>query len=273
MEADREIKEIPLEELDISASQVRVHGVGAEIDELANSIKKVGLLQPIVVCKTKDGRYDILSGQRRFLAHQRLKRKTILAVVLENNPDETQSKVISLTENLVREDLKLIDLIDACTDLYNKYGSVQAVVEATGISPNKVRQYVKFDRLAEPLKELVKEGEIPLASALRTQNAIDQLGEVSEEEIVEMGREMSGMSGAQQKAVIDEIVENPETSIPDVLENAKSGRKLTQVIVTLTTQVHSSLKKVAAEDGVNQDVAAATLIEEALAQRGLFADE
>ena len=65
--------------------------------ELASSIEQHGLLQPIVVKEVGEG-YMLVAGQRRFLAHQRLDRETIFAIITEGNPDE-----LALIENLQRE--------------------------------------------------------------------------------------------------------------------------------------------------------------------------
>ena len=108
----REVREIPLDKLVIGKGQVRLSGVSKGIDELAESIAKLGLLEPIVVCPAKkEGHYEILTGQRRFLAHKQLDKKTIRAAILEEEVDETMAKVISVTENLVRRDLDSKDLI------------------------------------------------------------------------------------------------------------------------------------------------------------------
>src|SRR5436309_2261048 len=99
----RELKEIPLKDLVIGKGQVRLSNVGKDLDELAESIRVVGLLEPIVVTPTeKPGQYEILTGQRRFLAHEQLKKDSILAVVLKEKVDPITAKIISLTENLVR---------------------------------------------------------------------------------------------------------------------------------------------------------------------------
>src|SRR5262245_57228077 len=128
METVKEIKEVKLDDLVISKGQVRLSGVGEEIEELAASINKIGLLEPIVVCPAeKKGQFEILTGQRRFLAHRMLKKDTILACILDKRVDETTAKVISVTENLVRKDLNRRDLITACTALYKLYGSVKDV--------------------------------------------------------------------------------------------------------------------------------------------------
>ena len=93
-----EIKEIPLDDLVIGKGQVRVRDVGKEINELADSIAKIGLLEPIVVCETEEsGKYEILTGQRRFLAHKQLQLEKIKCCVLDGKVDETDAKIISIT--------------------------------------------------------------------------------------------------------------------------------------------------------------------------------
>src|SRR6266545_552956 len=145
----KEVRELRLDELEIGRGQVRLRDVGKDIQELADSIAKVGQLEPIVVCPSATpGRYEIITGQRRFLAHQELRRSTITAAILDERVDETMAKVLSVTENLVRRDLNSRDLIDACTALYKKYGSIKAVADETGLPYSKVSQYVKYDQLA-----------------------------------------------------------------------------------------------------------------------------
>src|ERR1051326_8014398 len=121
------MEELPLDQLDIGTAQVRTD-LNSGIDDLATSIRKQGLLQPIVVAKSTKGRYEIVAGQRRFLAHQKLGFKTIRAIVLDTAPADDDTKVaLSLTENLVRRDNSQKELIDACTKLFKRYGSVKMV--------------------------------------------------------------------------------------------------------------------------------------------------
>src|SRR5580704_9140241 len=99
-----EVREIPLNQLDVGTAQVRVD-MKSGIDDLAQSIQKQGLLQPIYVISKPDGRYEILAGQRRFLACQKLGHKTIRAIVTDAEAVDDDTRVsISLTENLVRRD-------------------------------------------------------------------------------------------------------------------------------------------------------------------------
>jgi len=264
-----ETKEIDLNDLVIGKAQVRLREVGKDIDELAASIAKVGLLEPIVVCPAnEEGKFEIITGQRRFLAHKLLKKEKIMACILDQEISETEAKVLSITENMVRSDLPRKDLIDACTDLYRKYGSIKDVVEETGLPYSKVTLYVKYDRLAPELKELVDEGDVDLKAALRAQDAASVTGEYKPEEATMFAKEFSGMSGAQQKRVVKKREEDPSTDVSEVIENAKTGEKITQVVVTMTAAVHGSLKQYSKDEATSVDDAAATLIEEALSGKG-----
>jgi ParB family transcriptional regulator, chromosome partitioning protein len=87
--------------------------------ELAESIERHGLLQPIVVKPEGQG-YVLVAGQRRLLAHRRLGRERIPALLTSGRPDE-----LALIENLQREDLAPLDEAEALAALKNRYGYSQ----------------------------------------------------------------------------------------------------------------------------------------------------
>jgi len=265
-------REIPLGDLVIGKAQIRTHEPDREVEELAASIEKQGLLQPIVVCASEqEGKWEILVGQRRFLAHKMLKRDKITAAVLNERVDEAEAKAISITENLIRRKLSGPELIDGVTFLYKKYGSVKAVHEATGIPYEKVRQYVNYPRLMPQLKKMVDQGEIDVKVALKAQDAV-AVGDdpPKEEDAVKLAREMASMSDAQRKKLVKERKENPETPVDDSIEKARTGSKIIQIIVTLTADAHAALRRFANTEGTSQDEAAAGLIEDALKDRGFL---
>lgn len=274
-----EYREVPLDQLEIGKGQARQRVSDRGIPDLAESIHKQGLLQPILVAPTGTaGRYEILIGQRRFLAHQhlldagRLDKPEIMAAVLDEHIDEAEAKALSLTENLLREGLSQIDSIDACTYLYKKYGSIAAVAQATGIKADIVSQYVKYPQLSDGLKDLVDHHGVKIETALRAQRIAGRGEDFDEAAAVELAREMSGMSGAQQKKLANTAEEKPDADTSDLIEEAKSGAKITQIVVTLTSGVHGLLQRYASEQGTTQDDAAGTLLEAGLAAAGYAAE-
>lgn len=269
-----EFRDIPLEDLVLGKWQVRTSGVAKEIDELANSIDKVGLLEPILVAPAQNlGKYEIILGQRRFLAHQELGKKTITAGILDEHIDEMQAKVLSVTENLVRRDLNRKDLIDVCTYLYKRYDSMKDVAQETGLPYNKVRELVKYDRLIPELKKLVDNNpKIRVKTAIRAQDAMAADGDDNPQKAVELTERMSGMSGTQQEQVLQKLEEDSTAPVDEVIEQVETRVIIKPVPVTLGEQAFASLNRYAEDEGTELYDAAARLIEEALISKGYEAD-
>ncbi len=108
---------LKLIELTSNPDQPRKVFPDEEIQVLADSIKEKGLLQPILVKELEDGQIIIVSGERRFRAHQILKRETIPAWFTTGDPEE-----LALVENLVREDLNPMETAEALDRLKVKFG-------------------------------------------------------------------------------------------------------------------------------------------------------
>lgn len=204
MEKRNEYKEIPTNRLVISRHQVRTRDVEEGLGDLAASIAKLGVLEPILVHRPhpRATTYEILAGQRRYLAAQQAGLDTLPAIVLGADLDDVQATAIGLAENLERRAPKQADLIDAVTRLYQHYGSVPAVSEATGLPARVVRQYTRYPRLPDVLRELVDSG-IDVATVVRAADTL--LPPASEEptpELVEdaarLAREMA--SGTREQA-------------------------------------------------------------------------
>jgi len=269
---------LPLDDLEIGQGQVRVSETGIGIDELADSIATVGLLEPIVVAPADvSERFEILTGQRRFLAHVRLREQgrldppEIMCAVLSEKVTEAEAKAISLTENLMRRPLTLRDTIQACLFLYRLYDSIKEVTAQTGISERTLREYIKYPRLVPALRDLVDDDKVKLKVALRAQDIAaskTDSGEPDPEVAAELALEMSGMSGAQQDKLAAHAEAEPDAPVEELIEDAKGPGRITQIVVTLTTNVHARVQNYAKDQGSKQDDAAAQLIESALTNLG-----
>jgi len=100
--------EIELSKIDTNPYQPRMDFNKSEIDDLANSIKEQGLIQPIAVRKTSDEKYQIISGERRYRAFKQLNKESIPVVII-NNIDDTKMLELALVENIQRENLNEIE--------------------------------------------------------------------------------------------------------------------------------------------------------------------
>ncbi len=269
-----EYRDIPLDQLVIGKGQIRTADPGQGIEDLAQSIEAQGLLQPIVVCPAHQAdKWEILAGQRRFLAHKTLRRNSIAAAVIDERVEEAEAKAISITENLIRRRLTGNELIDGVTYLYKIYGTAKAVVNKTGLPYNKVLEYVKYPRLEPKLKSMVDEGKIELKVALKAQDACrNKNNVVNVEEAIRLALEMEPMTNNQRKKIVQDRKENQDKPIDDVIEDAKSGPRTIQIIVSVTEDTHSAIGRYAREEGTTRDGAASMLIDEALSSRGLLED-
>ncbi len=264
------VRDIPLSQLVIGQAQVRTD-LASGIEDLAASIRRQGLLQPIQVVRRGDDRYEILAGQRRFLAHQQIGYKSIMAIVRED--DDIDPTVISLTENLVRKDNSQKELIDACTKLYKRYGTIKLVAEETGLSSALVGQYVKYDQLIPALKSKVDLAQLDMKVALQAQKAAtDEQGNVDAKAAEKFAVELKPMSNQQRNKFVQVVSEDPAASVEEKIERGRKQPVLRQVIVTLEDSMHKGLQTFARDEGCNQDEAAASLIEDGLARRGLISE-
>lgn len=267
----KEFKEIKLQDLAIGEGQVRLSNVGKDIDELAESIKKQGLLQPIVVCPAKkEGKYEVLLGQRRVQAYQVLQKDTILAAVLDERVDPITAKVISLTENLVRRDLNRRDMIDVCTVLYKKYGSMKDVADATGLPYEKVRSCVHYDRLKPELRKMVDNKMIDQKVALRAQDAASASGKYNPDDAIKFATEMKSLDSTQQADLVRKRESDPDVPANDAIEAVKSGPKSTEIKLKLGVVEYRSLDKYAKAEETTLEDAAMTLITEGLTNKGVL---
>jgi ParB family chromosome partitioning protein len=267
--------ELSMEKIVIGKGQVRLKIEETALGELAESIAVKGLLEPIIVCPAEHdpSNFEVLAGQRRFLACKRLGHTTIKAIVRERPADLAERKTLSLTENLLRTDPARSDTIDACTELYQKYGSVTDVSEKTGLPVRLVREYVKVARLIPELQDLVKNEGLDIKTALRAQDASAAgRDKPVPEEAVQIARELGGMSGAQQDALVKHRTDNPDIPVDELVESAKSGARVVQILVKMSGAGHEALKNYAKSEGTTMDDAARSLIEEGLIARG-FEDE
>lgn len=276
MTEERYEPELALDSVVIGKGQVRLKIDQTALNELAQSISVQGLLEPIIVCASESDpdKYEVLAGQRRFLASKQLGHTTIKAIVRARPDDVSDSKALSLTENLLRTDPSRADTIDACTDLYQKYGSVKDVADKTGLPERVVREYVKVARLIPELQELVKNEGLDIKTALRAQDASAAGRDKPDaQEAVQIARELGGMSGAQQDALVKQRNSNPDIPVDELVESAKSGAKVVQILVKMSGSGHQALKDYAKSEGTNIDDAARSLIEEGLSSRGFEGDE
>jgi ParB/RepB/Spo0J family partition protein len=160
-----EVEEIGIDRIDVSRFNTRkdlqAGGEDAGLQDLAQSISRNGLLQPITVRPARNGRWELIAGQRRYLATKSLGLKTIPAIV-RNDVTDTNVTSISLIENVHRADMAPLDKAQAFLRLVEELGSVQAVGKETGFGEQTIRKYLDLTRLPAALQSKLSTKEGPI---------------------------------------------------------------------------------------------------------------
>ncbi len=164
------IEKLKITEVEPNRNQPRKNFDEEALDELAESIKRYGVIQPIIVVKKEDY-YEIVAGERRWRASKKAGLKEIPAIVRES--DERKNKEIALIENVQREDLNAYEKALGIKELMEEYGlTQQEVAEILGKSRSSIANTVRILNLDERVLELVKEGKLQEGHA-RTLLAIE----------------------------------------------------------------------------------------------------
>lgn len=134
-----------------------------EIKQLAESIRENGQIAPIVVRKI-DGNYELIVGERRWRATQLLKKETINAVVIE--ADEKTSAVLSIVENVQREDLNSMEEAESLDRLIKEFDmSHEDVAKYISKSRTHVTNIIRLNDLSDFVKEQLRENNISMGHA------------------------------------------------------------------------------------------------------------
>ncbi len=273
-----EVRQVPLKDLVIGKGQARKTNVSRELTELADSIRKVGQLHPIVICESSavPGKFEILTGQRRFLACQEIGKEEIWATILDRQIPEEEARVISFTENIVKTDLAREDMIDVCTYLWKLYGDHKIIAEKTGLPPEKVRDNVKYISLIPELREAVDAGQVEQNTALRTQKALEAVGEVEPSTAVTLAKTLQGCIPNIQTKVVKQVTSGAITSkeeINEYIDAIKSGPTLIKLILGLFPEQDKALTDYAKAERMQREDAAQTLLMESLANKGFLEEQ
>lgn len=167
---------IPLDALQPGKYQPRSVMDDTALQELAESIKQQGLLQPIIIRTIEHGCYEIIAGERRWRAC-RLAGLTEVPVILRDVDDET-AMAMALIENLQREDLNPLDQARAMARLNTEFELThQQISELLGKSRTAVSNFLRLLALNNEVKQLLEHGDLDMghARALLTLNDNQQL--------------------------------------------------------------------------------------------------
>jgi len=159
-----ELQKLPIEQLQPGKYQPRKDMSPEALEDLSNSIKSQGIIQPIVVRPLSDSRYEIIAGERRWRAAQ-LAEIDIVPCIIKDVPDES-AVAIALIENIQREDLNAMEEAIALDRLLTEFELThQEVADAVGKSRTTVTNLLRLNSLNDEVKTLLEHGDIDMGHA------------------------------------------------------------------------------------------------------------
>jgi ParB/RepB/Spo0J family partition protein len=269
-DSNDQIEFLSLDDVKIQKHNVRTRDIDDGIDDLASSIRALGLLQPITAYyDSANSRYVVLAGQRRLNAHVLLNEKypkdgfdKIKAIVIPEPTNSDDKTALSLAENITHLGMHQTDLIKAVTDLYNVYHDYDMVQEKFGLTRFMVNKYVKLARLPQKIVDAINDGEIsanPQTAENAAIRAVDALRSTSSdsdeqlENVIKLARNYA--SGEFQNEDLDD--EARKGGNPDQIAGRARSKVKKKFTVNLSLEVAEKLQKVS-EDKGEKEVSTAT---------------
>ena len=150
---------VSIGDLNRNKFQPRIYFDEKKIEELSQSIKKNGLIQPIVVRKNIPDGYEIVAGERRWIAAQKAGLHEVPVIVL--NLSDSQSLELAIIENIQREDLNSIEEAKAYAKLIKEFNyDYEKLSEFMGKSRSHISNTIRLLSLPEQVIRMVEEGEL-----------------------------------------------------------------------------------------------------------------
>jgi len=157
------VRDIPVELIDRNPYQTRTHFDETALNELAESIKVSGVVQPVTV-RPMSGRFQLVTGERRWLASQRAGKATVPAIVRQVSNE--QAMEITIVENLQREDLNPVEQAHAYERLGREFGLTQEqMAQRTGKDRSSVSNFLRLLKLPVEVLNMVESNQLSFGHA------------------------------------------------------------------------------------------------------------
>jgi ParB family transcriptional regulator, chromosome partitioning protein len=230
------VREIAIELIDRNPYQTRTRFDEVSMAELAESIKSSGVIQPIMVRPQQNGRFQLIAGERRWMASQKAGKKTI--PVIAKNVSNEQAMEITIVENLQREDLNAMEQARAYERLGREFGLTQEqMAQRTGKDRSSVSNFLRLLKLPAEVQQMVENDKLTFGHAkalmsLDSPEAILKLAQRAAQLSMSVRQVEGAVSNLMHPA---EKVEVPERKIdPNVREAERELERALGVKVQIT---------------------------------------
>jgi len=226
---DKNFKFINISEIQANQSQPRKNFKKEELQELANSIKSQGILQPIVVRPVKNNQYEIIAGERRWRGAQIAGIHEIPALIRSMGDEAVQE--VALIENIQREDLNAVEEARAYkTILDNKNTNYEKLSQSVGKSKSHISNTIRLLELDEEILNYIVSGKLAMGHAralIGVPNAVELAKEI-------INKKLSVRQTEQNTAGFKKIKNKKKLKDPNILD---LERELSEKI-GLKTSIH-----------------------------------
>lgn len=163
-EGSSSIQEIPIASITVNKDQPRKEFSKDALEELAESIRQIGIIQPVTLREVSKGQYQIIAGERRFRASQMAGKQTIPAYV--RTADDENVMEMALIENIQREDLNAIEIALAYQNLMDQYDLTQEKLsQRVGKKRTTIANYLRLLKLPAAIQMALQEKKIDMGHA------------------------------------------------------------------------------------------------------------
>jgi ParB family transcriptional regulator, chromosome partitioning protein len=260
-EASTGLMEVPVNAVAPNPKQPRTRFDDDTIAALAASIREVGILQPLVVRRAGDGRYELIAGERRLRAAKAAGLASV-PIVLRDSEDADLLRE-ALIENIHREDLNPIEQAEAFRALLEELGLKQeALADRVGVSRSHIANTIRLLALPLDVQQLLADDKITAGharavlslgdkvamSSLATRIAAEDLSVRQTEEVVRRFVEAPEQA-ADKKRVAESIIEQPDSNLAEVEEILSE-----QLATRVSIQMGAKRGKVVIEFGSPDDL-------------------
>ena len=231
-----ELLQIPIENITANPFQPRIRFDEIELNELADSIRQHGVLQPVIVRQISGG-YELIAGERRWRASQRIGLECIPALV--RNLEDQQVAALGLIENIQREQLTSLEQARALANMRDQFSMDQTALAALiSSSRSNVSNLLRLLNLATSVQLMMEEGKLemgharallPLTEDAQLSAANDVVRQkLSVRQTETLVKRLSSGGSSQVKSIADPDVSHLESALSDrfganIRIKAKSG--------------------------------------------------
>ena len=261
---EMEYRTVPVKNIEVwNEANVRHTEITGGIEELAESIKQIGLLQPPLVQEVEPEKFKLIEGQRRLLAVRLLGWKEMPVLVVKEPYDLANAMLVSLSENVHRKTVAAGDLAEACNYLSKRFGSDKEAAKIIGISLQTFRKYLGYKGVPEELKKLVAKKKISVSDSIRLSQIVPDTNRA-----VKFTKMISKLAKPERERYFSALYENPNDPLPRIKIEAERSKYKTILKIHLPETYARALNRASTDSKQEPEAIAQKAVMEWLDRAG-----